>query len=712
MFKMRKINIIGLSLIFLFFFNISTVSIMYSWDENPVNNNVLVTDEKELKLSSLTYANVTILSDNETDWNDDQCFDPNIAIDNNGTIHVVWHDDADGPWKDDPDYDEEIFYRSYKEGIGWSSASVVSDNGAFLNTNLSRGPDIAIDNNGKIHVVWYDLTHGSWSNGYHETEIMYSSSTDGILWSNTVVISDNTSVWNDGDSSRPVIDIDPTGRIHVIWYDLTDGPWGTDTEIMHTSSIDGIIWTNIKILSDDNTNWNKGASVRPDIVIDSSGRFHVVWQDETNGTWGNDTEIMYISSSDGIIWSNASVISDGSDNYYWNDGLSQKPKIAVDNSGNIHVVWDDDSNGFWKDTTFENEIFYVSSADGILWSNITVISDDNNHWNDRYSRGPAIAVDNFGKVHVVWTDYTIGYWSNDPITDSEIMYVSYFEGIGWSNITVISDGSGGYYWNDHGSLEVEIAVNESCYAHVVWRDYSSGIWNTGGTFDSEVMYTSFISDDLAPRIIEPVDPFVIHYEEDMIGNEFLIIVDDIYPNYYTINRGPTLIDNGTWVSNDPILLNVDGLSSGSYLYEILFTDLAQNTTSMSIDVIVSEALPPDLLIPPEKSYKEGDVGNYINWAGMDLYPGSYIISRNGSTIDSGQWTHATVYSLPIDDLSPGIHIYTINISDQAGHYKSDTVKVTVLPLRNIDIGIPFGETWILVGIISIIGLCIYVKKKL
>ena len=38
-------------------------------------------------------------------------------------------------------------------------------------------------------------------------------------------------------------------------------------------------------------NWNNDDSLFPDITIDSLGILHVVWSDDTNGLWGNDTEI-------------------------------------------------------------------------------------------------------------------------------------------------------------------------------------------------------------------------------------------------------------------------------------------------------------------------------------------------------------------------------------------------------------------------------------
>ncbi|MBN1214237.1 MAG: exo-alpha-sialidase, partial [Candidatus Lokiarchaeota archaeon] len=183
-------------------------------------------------------------------------------------------------------------------------------------------------------------------------------------------------------------------------------------------NIDNISFTNITIVSDDITSWNDKRSYLPAMVVDNSGKIHVVWHDYTKGPWTDDDwdeEIMYASSLDGITWSNATVISDGYNGVYWNDGNCDGPDIAVDNSGTIHVVWVDDTRGYWGGGPYDNEILYVSSPDGVTWSNATVISDGYNgvYWNDGDSCFPDIAVDNSGTIHVVWVDDTKGYWGND-----------------------------------------------------------------------------------------------------------------------------------------------------------------------------------------------------------------------------------------------------------------------------------------------------------
>jgi hypothetical protein len=97
--------------------------------------------------------------------------------------------------------------------------------------------------------------------------------------------------------------------------------------------------------------WNAGSSIRPDIAVGSSGQLHVVWADFTPG----NLEIYYKKSTDGgYSWMPSQRIT-------WNSGDSAEPALAVDSSGNVHVVWFDDTPG-------NREIFYKKSTDeGSMW---------------------------------------------------------------------------------------------------------------------------------------------------------------------------------------------------------------------------------------------------------------------------------------------------------------------------------------------------------
>ena len=79
---------------------------------------------------------------------------------------------------------------------------------------------------------------------------------------------------------------------------------------------------------------NAGASVNPRLAVDGSGNINVVWQDLTHG----NLEIFFSRSTDGGVSFSPSNISN-------NAGASVNPRLAVDGSGNINVLWQDSTPG-------------------------------------------------------------------------------------------------------------------------------------------------------------------------------------------------------------------------------------------------------------------------------------------------------------------------------------------------------------------------------
>ncbi|MFX1451660.1 MAG: hypothetical protein ACFFCM_12495, partial [Promethearchaeota archaeon] len=455
---------------------------------DPLNRNI----------KNASWSNITVISDgynNDWGWNNNNSIYPDIAIDMIGNIHVVWEDSSNGRWKDGST-DSEIMYANYTSA-GWSNVTVISDGYGDdwgWNNDESKVPSIAIDGDNNLHVVWEDNSNGRWKDGSIDSEIMYVNYTSAG-WSNVTVISDGYNDdwgWNTRMSKYPVIVVDNSDNLHVVWCDSSSGVWGNDNEIMYVNYTSTNGWSNVTVISDGYGGiwgWNLDSSFYPDITFDASDNLHVVWQDQTNGIWGSDEEIMYANYTS-AGWSNVTVISDGYGGAWgWNDGYSSSPAISIDKIGNIHVVWQDTSNGIWQDkiSGMDTEIMYVNYT-GAGWSNATVISDgyNGNYWNDKLSWKPKITVDDSANVHVVWNDNTDGIWGNDR----EVMYVSYTD-TGWSNVTVISDGYNGNYWNDGPNTSPSIIFdNFSNSIHVVWSDNSSGIWKDGSS-DTEIMYVKF-----------------------------------------------------------------------------------------------------------------------------------------------------------------------------------------------------------------------------
>jgi hypothetical protein len=125
----------------------------------------------------------------------------------------------------------------------------------------------------------------------------------------------------------------------VVWYDET--PTNGLTDICYKQSTDaGASWSTNKKLT-----WTAGDSKSPAIAIDALNVLHVVWFDYTPG----NPDIYYRNSTDaGATWSTIQ-------NLTLNSGNSMYPAMAVDSSGNVHVLWEDDTPG-------NKEIYYRKSV--------------------------------------------------------------------------------------------------------------------------------------------------------------------------------------------------------------------------------------------------------------------------------------------------------------------------------------------------------------
>ena len=253
------------------------------------------------------HDNFTFFVPKNVSNNSGDSYDPAIAVDSSGNINVVWEDD-------DPGNDDTYFARSEDNGSTWSQVKNVSNSG-----DNSRDPDIAVDNSGNINVVWRQSTPA-------DNEVYYSRSTDnGATWVQGKNVSNNAA-----DSWDPAIAVDSSGNINVVWDELTPGNWDI---YLSRSSNNGAGWSAAVNISN-----NSGDSEYPAIAVDSAGNLNVVWHDDTSGH-----EDIYFSRSidDGSTWTAFLNISNTA-------GDSYNPSIGVDSTGNINIVWEDDTPGNWE----------------------------------------------------------------------------------------------------------------------------------------------------------------------------------------------------------------------------------------------------------------------------------------------------------------------------------------------------------------------------
>ncbi len=313
---------------------------------------------------------------------------------------------------------------------------------------------IAADSNGHLHVVWADKTPGN-------EEIFYKKSTDqGSTWGPNQRLTSNS-----GTSLSPAIAVDGLDNIHVVWTDNTPG----NDEICYKKSTNGgSIWAPSRRLT-----WTPGGSINPAIAIDTSGTLNVVWNDATPGNW----EVYFKkSTNEGSTWTPTQRLT-------FTSGLSYNEAIAVDPSGNLHVLWSSDAPG-------NEEIYYKRSTDGgSSWTPSQRLT-----WNSGWSRGSVIAADVSGNIHAVWADVTPGNW--------EIYYKKSMDGgstwtpnqrltwnSGYSGSPAIAvDASGNLHlaWNDDTSYNWEIYYKSSTTGGASWTTSQRVTWNSGYSGDPAI----------------------------------------------------------------------------------------------------------------------------------------------------------------------------------------------------------------------------------
>ncbi|MEX2725780.1 MAG: PKD domain-containing protein, partial [Candidatus Sigynarchaeum springense] len=170
-------------------------------------------------------------------------------------------------------------------------------------------------------------------------------------------------------------------------------------------------------------------------------------------------------------------------------------------------------------------------------------------------------------------------------------------------------------------------------------------------------------------------------------------------SYYVLRNG-TVIETGIWISSIPIIIDVDGLAVGCYLYTINASDgLGASVQDDVLLNVVLTNLPPVISTPDDVSYSHGTTGHMISWTITDSTTNNptCLITNNASFSVNVSWSNGVPVSINIDGLAVGSYLYSINVNDGFGSFIQDTVLVIVLNVapsitHPADIVYTFGET--------------------
>lgn len=211
---------------------------------------------------------------------------PQIACDNSGNVHVIWHS-FDGQL-----YQNFIYYNhSADHGVTWPSRQTFTTTGGY--------PRIQTGNSGQVYVTWIDISNAP----YHT--IRFRRSTDGGNSFDTEV-QINTS----HDTEQDHYAMKAAGNyVAVLWENVE--PWETIYAKYSTDS--GAGWQS----EDIDASSGGYNSDHPNLAISSSGDMYAIWQD--NHTAGYNIYFK-LGTPDGQP--DVSVFQDfepnnGSDQYGW-----------------------------------------------------------------------------------------------------------------------------------------------------------------------------------------------------------------------------------------------------------------------------------------------------------------------------------------------------------------------------------------------------------
>lgn len=233
---------------------------------------------------------------------------PQIAVDAQGNINLVWLDSSPGNLS-------VFFSRSTNGGATLSTPENLSNNPG----GSALFPQVAVDSNGNIFVAWFDSNSGNPS-------IFIRRSVDGGATFSTA-ISEPAVRW-------PIfMAVDAFNRINVVW--AANDSTGVPQVVFSSSANAGMSYSGPLTISSDIggvSTSSVGSSLPGYMVLDSNGNIHVTWIEIPSPQ--GPVNILFSRSTDGgaTFAAPKQVVSSGSPQI----GVAG---LAVDGSGSIHVLW-------------------------------------------------------------------------------------------------------------------------------------------------------------------------------------------------------------------------------------------------------------------------------------------------------------------------------------------------------------------------------------
>ena len=350
--------------------------------------------------------------------------DPQVTVNNSGNAVIAWQ----SGWDD-------IFKSEYRNGA-WTAPVNLTDNISPNGTLLVLPPQVAMDDNGDVVIVW---RQNDGSGNYQAFKSEYRSGTWTTPSSPADSISPNgTLVYDD-----PQVAMDNNGNTIIVWAQSN----GSYRQIYKSEYRNGT-WTHPADLADNISPDGTDADA-PQVAMDNNGNAIIVWA-QSNGSYRQ----IYKSEYRNGTWTHP---ADLADNISPIGTHTYAPQVAMDDNGNAVIVWNQYDGS--------NRQIYKSEYRNGTWTHPADLAD-NISPDGTDADAPRIAMDNNGNAVIVWTQYD---GSNKQIFKSE-----YRNGT-WTHPRSLSDiDSISLYGTDADNPQV--AMDDNGDAIIVWQQINdSGV---------------------------------------------------------------------------------------------------------------------------------------------------------------------------------------------------------------------------------------------
>jgi len=134
-----------------------------------------------------------------------------------------------------------------------------------------------------------------------------------------------------------------------------------------------------------------------------------------------------------------------------------------------------------------------------------------------------------------------------------------------------------------------------------------------------------LADNQVPIVDSPVD---IVYVEGTTGHSITWEISDDDPSYWLIFKDGVHIDDGAWVEyNETVIVDVDGLSTGSYEYVMLASDSYINVTDIVLVIVLSTDIEVHAPFSISSNTDFNDTAQAEGWIGNGSLANPFIIEK-------------------------------------------------------------------------------------